>query len=97
MVVHNRGARPQTVKLLRGGLYALEVPAKAIEQIEASKAEIPVWSLADLGASAPELIVKRSELMSPPARETAVEIIAGESPAEIADKLADKLIAEKVL
>ena len=40
MVVHNRGARPQTVKVLRGGLYALEVPAKAIEQIEASKAEI---------------------------------------------------------
>ena len=64
---------------------------------KASKAEIPVWSLGDLGATAPEAIVKRSELMSPPARERAVEIITGESPAEIADKLADKLIAEKVL
>jgi hypothetical protein len=35
--------------------------------------------------------------MNPPVRETAVEIISGESPAEIADKLADKILAEKVL
>jgi hypothetical protein len=35
--------------------------------------------------------------MNPPSRDTKVEIITGESPAEIADKLADKIIAEKVL
>ncbi|MCC7188892.1 MAG: electron transfer flavoprotein subunit beta/FixA family protein [Anaerolineales bacterium] len=64
---------------------------------KASKAEIPVWTLNDLGIAAPDAIIQRSELMNPPARETAVEIITGESPAEIADKLADKLIAEKVL
>ena len=64
---------------------------------KASKAEIPVWSLSDLGITAPDAIIKRSELMNPPARDTSVEIISGESPAEIADKLADKLIAEKVL
>lgn len=64
---------------------------------KASKAEIPVWSLNDLGIAAPDAIIKRSELMNPPARDTSVEIISGESPAEIADKLADKLIAEKVL
>jgi len=64
---------------------------------KASKATIPVWSLSDVGASAPEAIVKRTELMNPPARETAVEIISGESPAEIADKLVDKILAEKVL
>lgn len=64
---------------------------------KASKAEIPVWSLSDLGISAPNAIIKRTGLMNPPARETSVEIINGESPAEIADKLADKLIAEKVL
>lgn len=64
---------------------------------KASKAEIPVWSLGDLGIAAPDAIIKRSELMNPPARETSVEIISGESPAEIAEKLADKLIAEKVL
>lgn len=64
---------------------------------KASKAGIPVWSLSDLGIAAPDAIIKRSELMNPPARDTSVEIISGESPAEIAEKLADKLIAEKVL
>lgn len=64
---------------------------------KASKANIPVWSLSDIGASAPAAIVNRTELMTPPARETVVEMISGESPAEIAEKLADKIIAEKVL
>ncbi len=64
---------------------------------KASKAEIPVWSLGDLGIPAPSAIIKRTELMNPPARDTSVEIISGESPADIADKLADKLIAEKML
>ena len=64
---------------------------------KASKAEIPIWSLNDLGVSAPAPIVTRTELMNPPARDTKVEIITGDSPAEIADKLADKILAEKVL
>jgi electron transfer flavoprotein beta subunit len=64
---------------------------------KASKAEIPIWSLNDLGVSAPASVVTRTELMNPPARDTKVEIITGESPAEIADKLADKILAEKVL
>ncbi len=64
---------------------------------KASKANIPVWSLSDLGTSAPEAIVKRTELMNPPVQDATIEIITGESPAEIADKLADKILAEKVL
>jgi len=64
---------------------------------KASKATIPVWSLGDLGVAAPEASVKRVELMNPPVQETTIEIIGGESPAEIADKLADKILAEKVL
>ena len=64
---------------------------------KASKATIPVWSLSDIGASAPAPIVTRSELVNPPSRETAVEMIAGDSPAEIAEKLAEKILAEKVL
>lgn len=64
---------------------------------KASKATIDTWSLSDIGVDAPAPIVTRSELMSPPVRETSVEIINGSSPAEIAEKLADKLIAEKVL
>ena len=64
---------------------------------KASKAEIPVWSLNDLSVSAPAPLVKRNELMNPPARDTSVEIISGDSPAEIAEKLVDKILAEKVL
>jgi electron transfer flavoprotein beta subunit len=64
---------------------------------KASKANIPVWSLSDLGVSAPEPVVKRTELRNPPVQETSIEIIAGETPAEIADKLADKILAEKIL
>ena len=64
---------------------------------KASKATIPVWSLADVGASAPAAVITRSELINPPSEETNVEMITGESAAEIADKLADKIIAEKVL
>jgi electron transfer flavoprotein beta subunit len=64
---------------------------------KASKATIPVWTLGDIGTSAPEAVVKRAELMNPPVQETTIEIISGESPAEIGDKLADKILAEKIL
>ena len=64
---------------------------------KASKATIPIWSLGDLGTSAPEAVVQRTELMNPPVQETTIEIISGESPAEVADKLADKILAEKIL
>jgi electron transfer flavoprotein beta subunit len=64
---------------------------------KASKAEIPVWSLNELGRSAPAPITSRLELVTPPSRDVTCEIITGESPAEIAEKLADKILAEKVL
>ncbi len=64
---------------------------------KASKANIPIWSLSDLGVGAPEATVKRIELTTPPARQTTVEIITGDSPAEIANKLVDKILAEKIL
>lgn len=64
---------------------------------KASKAEIPVWTLADLGTAAPVAVVSRKELVTPAVRESEVEIIGGESPAEIAEKLAEKIMAEKVL
>jgi hypothetical protein len=35
--------------------------------------------------------------MNPPVQDTTIEIITGENPAEIAGKLADKILAEKVL
>lgn len=64
---------------------------------KAAKATIPVWSLADLGASTPGAVITRSELMNPPVQEKEVEMISGGSPAEIAEILADKILAEKVL
>jgi electron transfer flavoprotein beta subunit len=64
---------------------------------KASKATIPVWSLGELGATAPEAIVKRTELMNPPAAETTSEIITGDTPQAIAETLVEKILAEKVL
>ncbi|MBI3739437.1 MAG: electron transfer flavoprotein subunit beta/FixA family protein [Chloroflexi bacterium] len=64
---------------------------------KASKAEIPIWSLNDIGLSAPAQMVSRAELITPPSRDVTCEIITGESPAEIAEVLADKILAEKVL
>ena len=64
---------------------------------KASKAEIPVWSLADLGIEAPASVIEWPELMNPPSREVTCEIIEGGSPEEIAETLADKIIGEKVL
>ena len=63
----------------------------------ASKTEIPVWSLADLGIPAPSPAVSRLELISPPSREVNCEIIAGDTATAIAEALADKILAEKVL
>jgi electron transfer flavoprotein beta subunit len=64
---------------------------------KAGKAEIPMWSLADLNLSAPTKNVNRIEVSAPPTRDASCEIISGSSPEEIANVLADKIIAEKVL
>ena len=64
---------------------------------KASRAEIPIWALSDLGISAPEAVVAWPELMNPPSREVVCEFIEGGSPEEIAGKLVDKIMAEKVL
>ena len=64
---------------------------------KASKAEIPVWRLADLGISAPVAVVSRTELLNPPSRDIPCEIVSGANPEEIADKLTEKILAEKIL
>ncbi len=64
---------------------------------KATRAEIPVWTLAELGLPAPAPAVRTLEMLNPPSREVTCELITGGSPEEIAEKLADKILAEKVL
>jgi electron transfer flavoprotein beta subunit len=64
---------------------------------KASRATIPTWALADVGIGALASAVKWPDLLNVPVREIQTEIISGESPEEIVDKLAEKILAEKVL
>jgi electron transfer flavoprotein beta subunit len=64
---------------------------------KASRANIPQWTLEDLGMQAPQTVVRWPEIMNPPVKEVTTEIIDGETPEEKAEKLADKILAEKVL
>lgn len=64
---------------------------------KAAKAEIPVWSLADLGLDAGTRQTQISAYTNPPKIEGEVEMIDGASAAEKAAKLADKLIEAKVI
>lgn len=64
---------------------------------KASKAEIAVWTAGDLGIEPPKALVSWPEVTAPPKREITNEMIEGGSPEEIAAKLADKIMEEKVL
>ncbi|MBK8137440.1 MAG: electron transfer flavoprotein subunit beta/FixA family protein [Chloroflexi bacterium] len=63
---------------------------------KASKAVIPVWSLADLGVALSARATETVAIRGLPARSVQVEMIEGE-PAQQAAILVDKLLAEKVL
>jgi len=69
---------------------------------KASKMQPAVWSAADLGvdpagAGRGAAGVQWTHIFGPPPREGSVEFIAGDSPEDMAAKLADKLMAEKVI
>lgn len=64
---------------------------------KASRAKIPVWSLDELAIDAPTSVVKWPDIQAPETREISTEIIAGDSPQVIAEKLVDKVMEEKVL
>lgn len=63
---------------------------------KAAKANIPTWSLADLGVSGLTAKTRIVAYKNLPARSVEVEMLTGE-PEEVAAKLVDKLLAEKVL
>ncbi|GAB4272969.1 MAG: electron transfer flavoprotein subunit beta/FixA family protein [Candidatus Promineifilaceae bacterium] len=65
---------------------------------KANRATIPVWSAADIGVDGPVgSKVDWSHVYAMPPREGEVEIIEGDSIAEKAQKLVDKLYEEKVI
>ncbi len=63
---------------------------------KAAKAQIPVWSLADLGVDAPAKGVEIVAYKNLPERETECEMLEG-TPQEQAAALVEKLLEEKVL
>jgi electron transfer flavoprotein beta subunit len=64
---------------------------------KAARAEIPTWSLAGMGILAPVSVIAWPEILNPVVREVSCEFITGGSPEEIAETLANKILAEKVL
>lgn len=65
----------------------------------ASKASVPVWSAADIGAEAGRLAaaVKWTRVFAPPPRQGKCDIVSGETPEQVAAALADKIMGEKIL
>lgn len=64
---------------------------------KAAKAQIPVWSAADLGIDPPAAATRALRFMNPPARDISTEIIAGASVEDKAAVLVARLFEEKVL
>jgi electron transfer flavoprotein beta subunit len=65
---------------------------------KAARAEIPIWSISDLGLDeVPAPHLSWPEIFAPPAVETVCEFIEGETPEEMAENLADRLTEEKVV
>jgi electron transfer flavoprotein beta subunit len=65
---------------------------------KASRAEIPLWTASDLGLEeVPTPAMTWPEIFAPPKVETTCEFIEGETPDEIAEKLATRLVEEKVI
>lgn len=64
---------------------------------KASRANIPEWTLADLELEALSSAVTWPEIINPIKQEITNEVISGDNPQEIAEKLVEKIIEEKVL
>ena len=64
---------------------------------KASRAVIPAWTLADLGLSGLKANISWPEILNPPQRQVTTDMITGSTPEEIAEALADKIMAEKIL
>jgi electron transfer flavoprotein beta subunit len=107
------GGKIQVLRTMEEGGQVVDAPLPAVVSVtkdygeprypsfmgirKASKAEYPIWNLADLGIEAPTSSVSWPEVTEPEQKEIVTEIISGDTPEEKAKNLVDKLIAEKVL
>jgi len=64
---------------------------------KAAKAQIPSWTLEDLGVAPASAAVRAIELFAPPAERGKSEIIQGDDPLAAAEQLVEKLVSMKVL
>ena len=64
---------------------------------KASRAEIPIWSVAELEAEVSEPVVTQQRVSRDPHHEMVTEIVSGDSSQEIAETLAGKILEEKVM
>jgi len=64
---------------------------------KAAKAQIPIWSAADMGIDLPTPATSALGYFNPPARDISTEMIDGAKVEAKAAELADRLYAEKVL
>ncbi len=108
------GRRLTVERLLQEGRQVVRAPLPAVVSVvkeineprypsfmgirKASRAEIPVWSAADLGLDpVPRPAVRWPVLFAPPKVEVACEFIEGDTPEEKAKRLVDRLIEEKII
>ncbi|MCY3781231.1 MAG: electron transfer flavoprotein subunit beta/FixA family protein [Chloroflexi bacterium] len=64
---------------------------------KAAKAQIPVWSAADLSIDLPRAATTALRYMNPPERDVSTEIIEGDNVEAKAEDLVERLFEEKVL
>jgi len=111
--IQHEAGKLQVTRIIEEGRQTVGAPLPAVLSIvqsigeprypsfigirKAAKADIQIWSLADLDSSAPVPVVSRINIITPPHKEVTCEIIGGESPAAIAQTLADSILAEKIL
>jgi electron transfer flavoprotein beta subunit len=64
---------------------------------KASRADIPIWSVADLGIGELHALVSWPEVSLPPQYEVKTEMITGANAQVIAEKLVERILEEKAL
>ncbi len=66
--------------------------------ISAAKKQVPAWTLADIGGDSGKISARNKLVkLAAPSMERKCELVKGDVPAEVAEKLAQKILEKKVL